>query len=281
MNLASRYRSWIGTYDSGLFRRVNADQLPIVFQACFYARVGKSANVNRIVAARPRLPQDALLFLGRHRHLLPSPEMATMVRSILRDASSLGDDTGGLSSRVQCAHLLNVGNECMAAYRLAVRFAATELWLCYGRDGHRILCQGLCELARARRGLGARTAAYRVLHCTLRLQTRERFLSDIADFTLTELARCSIPDRTAAAQYLARALKIQEKTGSVISEARSRLMLSRCLGAPRAAPHWRALLGLRCRVEALAGDATLGAILDSWQAWTTDYRPTGDFFWGL
>lgn len=139
-------------------------------------------------------------------------------------------------------------------------------------------------LGETQRLLGRSLAAALHFRKARAIQARYGFRGDLADFTLTGLAKCTRRPRRALA-LLAEAKSIQTAGSNMVGEVRTLLLEARLGDDPAAIAAARTRVeALRTSLPALGVCGLLGSILDNWEAWTSGGRPPvphPDPFWGV
>jgi proteasome accessory factor A len=148
----------------------------------------------------------------------------------------------------------------------------------------RILCRGAATLGEVHRRMGNREEARRLLEETRIRQSQLHFEGEMADFTLTYLAKLQ-EDRPTARLILGEVKRIQNDMDNLMGEARTLLLEARLSdGLGHAVDVKHRLLELREQLPALANCRLLDKVLGRWDEWTSGRLvadETGDVFWGV
>jgi len=219
----------------------------------------------------------------RFRGLAPSPETSAWIRKGLDRVAAEpdGDPQAKLALFEHHGYLLMSEGRLDEARDLLEETCRFEVQS--GRTLH-VLYRAKAILGEVRRRLGSHDEAQRLLEEVRAGQTENRFRGDMADFTLTYLAKLQT-DRTAARSMLADVKRIQAGADDLMGMARTLLLEARLSeGGDEASAIQSQVLDLKAKLPALAQCRLLGNLLQKWDLWAgADLSPdkNGDLFWGV
>ena len=222
-------------------------------------------------------------FVFRFCGLIPSPELAAWLRKgedRLRQEPAETPETVAAFREHQGYALLTEGQLPKAGKVL--RQACHVLRR--SEENARILCRALVTLAEVHRRKGAVARAQALLEEAMATQSAHHFRGDLADLSLTCLAKLQT-DPVRARSILADAKAIQVELANRVGEARTLLLEARfAADADQTAAIKQRVIELQQQLPALNQCRLVRKILDRWNVWAGGDRSpdeTGDVFWCL